>query len=444
VEIPVDDRKQTALAPLRIWLVTVGEPLPLRTQENPRLLRTGRLAELLSARGHCVTWWTSAFDHFSKTHHVAGDNDVAWEGGVIRLLKSTGYRSNVSLMRFVEHAGVAVKFARAAARTTRPDVILVSLPTIELAAAAVSYGRRAGIPVIVDVRDLWPDVIVDVAPLQLRWLARALLWPLTALRDRALAGCSGVVAVSRGYFDWAMAHVARSAGCLDEVVPLGYVAPASRACGDDVQRRLVNLGVRADALLCWYIGTFGRQYDLAPVLIAARDMCAAGRTDVQFVISGDGESGPRWRAMAEGLDNVVFTGWIGADEINWLRAHAAMGLQPYVAGAPQGLANKLFEYLSAGVPVISSLRGENEALILEHQCGLTYLPGDAQGCRQAVTRLADDPELRRAMGARGKALFEAQFDASRVFDRLIGLLECAAREAAPMSSLPLGRATSDC
>ena len=108
-----------------------------------------------------------------------------------------------------------------------------------------------------------------------------------------------------------------------------------------------------------------------------------------------------WRQLAAGAGNVIFTGWVGADDINWLRAHAEVGLQPYIDGAPQGLANKLFEYLSAGVPVISSLQGENERLIERYRCGLTYKPGDALSCLEKIRVLADNDEMRRSMGPSG-------------------------------------------
>ena len=141
----------------------------------------------------------------------------------------------------------------------------------------------------------------------------------------------------------------------------------------------------------------GRQYDLAPALHAASRLRGSGRTDIQFVISGDGELGPRWRQLAAGLDNVVFTGWIGADEINWLRAHAAVGLQPYAQARHRGSRTSCSRTCSAGMPVVSSLPGENQQLIEEDGCGLTYRPGDAVDCLEKIILLADDDDLRRAM-----------------------------------------------
>jgi glycosyltransferase involved in cell wall biosynthesis len=411
---------------LNVWLVTVGEPLPIAAGENPRLLRTGRLARCLTDHGHEVVWWTSAFDHFAKKFHAENDANFEWEGGQLRLLKSTGYKSNVSIRRFVEHAGVARKFALEAQKLSKPDVILVSLPTIELAQAAVEFGRTSGVPVLIDIRDLWPDVMINVLPARWRWLSRWLLSNQVKRAREAMSRCDALIAVSHGYLQWGLGYAGRPQRPLDATIPLGYVAPEVRRPIEEVGRTLERLGVRQDATICWYVGTFGRQYDLAPVIEAARRLHAAGRHEAQFVISGEGELGTRWKSQAAGLTNVVFTGWIEADEINWLRGHTAIGLQPYIKEAPQGLANKLFEYISAGIPVVSSLAGENAVLIEENQCGLSYAAGDESDCLKQLLRLLDDAELRRRMGQNGKRLFEAQFNAASVFNRLIDHLETAA------------------
>ena len=120
---------------------------------------------------------------------------------------------------------------------------------------------------------------------------------------------------------------------------------------------------------------------------------------------------------------MVFTGWLGGDEINWLRSHVAIGLLPYIEGAPQGLSNKLFEYLSAGIPVVSSLRGETMRLIEAHGCGVTYVAGDTSDCLAKIGSVADDDVNRIAMGQRGLALFADQFDSPAVFAALEAHLE---------------------
>ena len=411
---------------MNCWLITVGEPLPMVDPGNPRLLRTGTLARRLSERGNSVLWWTSTFDHYRKVHRAEADQSFAWEGGKIRMLHSVGYKRNVSLRRFIEHAGVARKFAEQAPAEDRPDIILASLPTIELAREAVRFGQQHGVPVLLDLRDLWPDLLIDVAPPRLRWLSRWLFRGMLADTHRAMAAADGLVGISEGYLAWGLQYAGRSRRHPDAMIPLGYVAPSASQTSGETDRRMLALGIDPNGVLCWYVGSFGRQYDLDPVLGAARAFQAAGRNNVQFVISGDGERGSRWRAEAQDLRNVVFTGWIGADEINWLRTHAAIGLQPYVAGAPQGLANKLFEYLSAGIPVVSSLAGENQALITDHNCGLTYRAGDAIDCARCIRQLLDVPGMRKRMGDNGKRLFDQKYDGRAVFETLVEHLETVA------------------
>ncbi|MCP2830399.1 glycosyltransferase WbuB, partial [Salmonella enterica subsp. enterica serovar Typhimurium] len=80
----------------------VGEPLPIE-QSNERLLRAGILSNMLAARGHQVTWWTSTFLHMKKRHLFDTDQVVELRPGLrLRLLHGTGYTRNVSLQRLID------------------------------------------------------------------------------------------------------------------------------------------------------------------------------------------------------------------------------------------------------------------------------------------------------------------------------------------------------
>lgn len=59
---------------MNIWLVTIGEPLPI-DEGNYRLLRVGILANLLVKKNHNVIWWTSTFNHIEKKTLFSRYND---------------------------------------------------------------------------------------------------------------------------------------------------------------------------------------------------------------------------------------------------------------------------------------------------------------------------------------------------------------------------------
>src|SRR4051812_12454031 len=103
---------------MRVWLVTVGEPMPEPGADH-RLLRTGILSQELARRGHDVTWWASTFDHFSKKEVASVTTRREWSGGrIVQLHVPVHYRSNISLRRIVHNVLTAREFRSQAARET--------------------------------------------------------------------------------------------------------------------------------------------------------------------------------------------------------------------------------------------------------------------------------------------------------------------------------------
>jgi glycosyltransferase involved in cell wall biosynthesis len=255
---------------MHVWLVTVGEPLPVLSG-NSRLWRTGMVAQELIRRGHSVVWWTSRVDHFRKEFFTAaGPSLEPYAGLTIRLLEGDLYRRNVSVARLINHWQIGRNFAHESRNMLPPDLILCSFPTIELSLAAVRFARERGIPIVLDVRDLWPDIFLQPAPRWLRGALRALLWPYFAATRRALSGADAIIAVSGSYLEWGLAGAGRAGRPPDRVYPLAYDLPeqldSARAAGLEMFRRL---GVKSDCIVCLFAGTLGRTYDLSPVLECA-------------------------------------------------------------------------------------------------------------------------------------------------------------------------------
>jgi glycosyltransferase involved in cell wall biosynthesis len=98
-------------------------------------------------------------------------------------------------------------------------------------------------------------------------------------------------------------------------------------------------------------------------------------------------------------------------------------LAPYQDDSVISLPNKPFEYMAAGLPLLSSLPGELEQLITEHQIGLHYRAGDVQSLVEKIIWFTEHPEERMAMGRRARRLFEERFRADVIYPKLVTHLE---------------------
>jgi glycosyltransferase involved in cell wall biosynthesis len=83
--------------------------------------------------------------------------------------------------------------------------------------------------------------------------------------------------------------------------------------------------------------------------------------------------------------------------------------------------------MSAGLPLLSSLRGELEDLIRGAQIGLQYEAGDAASLVERIRWLAANPKAREAMGQRARRLFESTYSAEVIYPKLVRHLEQVVR-----------------
>lgn len=409
---------------MRFWLITVGEPLPLPGCRD-RLWRTGLLAEHLVRRGHDVVWWTSTVDHFRKTILVQGEPKVLAENGVwIRFLSGRLYRRNISFRRLLNHRQIAQRFVALSSLDTRPDGILCSFPTVELSREAVRYGLQNGVPVILDVRDLWPDVILKVIPAWAQVFGRLLLRKLFNDASRALEACTAMFAVSEGYLNWGLMRGNRDKSSNDRVYPLGYpIVDWSKTDEVALKKRLQRCGVESSMPLAIFVGTFGRTYDLRTVIEAAKLISKRGNCRVQFVLCGAGEREEEWQKYASKVSNIAFVGWLPAGELACLLSRSTIGLAAYARGAPQGIPNKVIEYLAAGLPVLCSLEGESRQLLESLQCGTYYPADDSQLLAKGIEQIICDEALRKSMSEAAREVFSSRFSAASVYDELADQLE---------------------
>lgn len=414
---------------MRVWLVTIGEPVPVDNSKKDRLHRTGYLAHYLAARDHKVVWWTSTFDHFRKQHLFDVDTNIQPSSNLtIRLLHGCGYSSNISISRIKDQRQIAKKFSLLSEESAElPDIILAALPTIELCDACVDFGKRRGIPVVLDMRDMWPDIFVSHAPRPAQPAARFLLNPMFKQAAKGCSQAAAITGITDAFVEWGLKRGNRTRGPLDRAFYMGY---NTQAPTPDEIREAEDFwdaqGIRAgEVFTACFIGTIGHQFDLETVISGAKELSARGK-QTRFVLCGSGDQIDYYKQLAADEPSIVFPGWINSAQIFVLMRRASIGIDPMVDRYDflATINNKAAEYMSASLPIVSSPRkGMLFELLKSKNIGASYDNGNGEGLADVLSELIDNPELLATMSANSRDLFESTFRAEKVYGDMMDYLQ---------------------
>jgi glycosyltransferase involved in cell wall biosynthesis len=399
---------------LTVWLIKVGEQLPI---ENNRKMRTVLLAEKLLDRGASVVWWTSAFDHFKKKWMFEKDKEINLDNGLkIMALKGYGYRTNFSLSRFVDHRLLAKKFKSISRKLEKPDIIISANPPYDLAKEAVDFAKQRDIPIMVDIRDQWPEIFLQYMPKCLRPVARVALAKEFRINKFVLKEADCLTSMTETILEWGLECAGREKTDLDKVFYLG----GERIEDSPRSKKIESLEKYLKGkFIVVFVGTFGLIYNPSILVDVARRFT---NEDIVFVLAGDGVYFQEIKKRAEMLTNVKLTGWLQQSDIAALLKLAHVGAIPNrerFAAFP----NKVFVYISGGLPMISSCQGELKEMIEDYKIGLNYDPGDVGALEECIRYFLKNPEIYSEYRERTRNLFETKFDSEIIYNSFADHIE---------------------
>lgn len=396
---------------LKVWIIQIGEPLLIRGDE--RKMRSNLLAEKLARRGHEVVLWVSAFDHNAKKWAIKSDGDLVQRENIkVNLLKGTGYKKNISLARYMDHRVIAWKFRKQAKAQDKPDVIVASLPPHDLAYQCVKYAGVNRVPVVVDIRDLWPDIIVDSLPERLSFLGRILLFNDFRMVKKAMSEADGLTAVSNSFLEWGLRCGNRRRSEADKVFYLGYHRLEAGADLNNVSEEFRDVLDKLDnRQVVTYIGTFSESQGPTVMTECAKRL---EDSDIAFVFTGYGDTYERARAESKDSKNVFFVGWLNQNEIDALLMKSSIGLCPYSKSSTI-FPNKACMYLSASLPIASSYLGDLKDLIETEKIGLNFGTSDPDSLVEFIRLLTSENSTYSDMSRNARVVFESRFVEEKLY-----------------------------
>ncbi len=416
---------------MNIWVINATEPLPIDGARG-RLLRSGILCNELVRRGHDVTWWASTFHHARKFQRFE-ETKILHPSERLKLvcLKGRVYEKHVSVGRLLNHIETGYRFYNLAKNEVRPDIILCSYPLIELALAATKLGKRWNVPVILDIRDLWPDIFEEQFNGWKKLFSVPVMFPFSWAARLSCRRAHGITGITPGLMDWGVKKAGRLATAHDRSFPHGYFR-SDFSAGEQESAEVfwAERGIHSTDFIVSYFGAVNSRHEFDLVVEAGR-LLSRRVKNLKIVICGNGDHLDRIRDLSQDVPGVIAPGWIAHLEMEVLASMATLGLAPYKSDFNylESVPTKAIEYFSHGLPVVSSLKGRLEALLEAEHCGVTYENGSPESLAQTIVDLAADPERVREMRGNSLRLFEERYDARSVYGDMAQYLAEQVRDA---------------
>lgn len=400
---------------LRIWILQDGEQLPLVNGAKP--MRSWRLGEELSKRGHEVIWWSSNFNHMKKEKVCEGDCDYKINDHfTLKLLEAGTYLKNISISRIKHHKKLGERYKSEARKMPKPDVIIASHPIVEFSYEGTQYGKENNVPVIVDVRDMWPDIFQDYFPKIFRPFINAATYFMRKKARYAFSSANAVISMSKDVLDWAL-KVSKLKNFSDSEV---FFLSCEKIEGHSIStKKILDIKEKyANKTIISFIGTFGKTYELKTICEAAKAI-KIKNPSLLFILAGDGENFKDIEKLSRDSENILLTGWLNREECKDLMSLTDIGLVPSNQTA---IPNKFVEILSAGKPMLSSGIGVIVDLISSFKVGASYKSGDSSSLLSALDSLLKN-KLYQSMGQNCINLFDAKFNAKKIYKEYADYVE---------------------
>jgi glycosyltransferase involved in cell wall biosynthesis len=340
---------------------------------------------------------TTDFDHWTKkTKERVQISQVS----KIVYLKTLAYHNNVSIKRLLSHlffsVSAGIYFLK---HRHRFEIVYVTLPFNILAWFVLRIAR--GHYKIVDVTDIWPDVL-PFSPRHTQRF-RSLFW-LWRQCFNAAAGCADIMmAVSDSFFSETAKFV--KADCKCRRFYLGEVS-LRRECPKN------------EILTIAYSGNLGRLYDFETLLDVIAD---SKRGLIQLYIIGDGDR-REWllgELKRRSLPHQYFGSIYDPAKLGTILSRAHLGFNGFV-NTSAAFSTKASTYFSAGLPILNSMNGDLSDLVVRHGLGFNYRGGDRKELKACLARV--DNETLRAMSENCIRFFASELDRTKVREEMYEFL----------------------
>lgn len=302
------------------------------------------------------------------------------------------------------------------------DIVLATSTPLTIAIPGIYASKRLKVPMVFEVRDLWPELPVAVGALKNPVLISAAKW----LEKIAYRNSSHIVALSPG-----MASGIEAVGYPRDqisIVPNG--ADVDLFCQPQEKRDhfLAEHPYLATGPLVVYAGTLGIINGVGYFVDMAKEMLKVD-PKVRFLVVGDGKERNCIHQKASSLGVLDNNFWmmppVSKTEIVSVLS-AATTATSFFVDLPEmwnNSANKFFDALAAGKPLMINYKGWQAEILEESGAGIVVPPNDAATAAKILHQFLGNRQRIEEAKNKAKHLAQTAFNRNVLAEKMLNILE---------------------
>lgn len=398
------------------------------TPDMPGGTRHFDLARQLVQKGHDVTIIASSF-HYSLLREMrdfgsASRLEEELDGVKFVWMKTPEYNSNgferiKNMRRFVKGFRTWAK-----EQTELPDVIIGSTVHPFAALAAGKFARKKSIPFIFEIRDLWPQTMIDMG----QWSAKhpaAILFK--RIERKTVKMAKAVIALSPLTAEYLQIQYGFKN---THLIPNGIDLEQFEARGAELENLLPSYQKlddlkKNDGFVAMFTGAIVNSNNVGLMLDAAKLLREKGQDKIQLALVGRGQEIEAMKVSAAeaGLNNFHFVEPVPKDQVPHLlkRADALLLVQGKVLW---GSMNKLFDYLASRKPVVVAVDADHNAPLRKMPGCISLDSNTPENLATALIELSTQNEAERnSFGDAGYAIVQSDHNIAELANELESVLK---------------------
>lgn len=298
------------------------------------------------------------------------------------------------------------------------DVIICTSPPLTVGITGWILSKLKRVPIVFEVRDLWPESAIDTGVLTSKPLIKISYW----LEKKSYKSASWINVLTPA-FEKALIEKKNVRPDRISMIPNG-------ADLDIFKPGELNNWVRekhdlGDSFVVTYVGAHGVANHLIQLLEAAHIL--KDHKDIKIMLVGDGMQKKMLKEKAEELqlENVVFVDSVSKEKIvDYVAAsNVCTAVLKKVDTFKTVYPNKVFDYMSAKRPIILGIDGVARELVENAGAGLFVEPENPQEFADAVLKLKGDPDFCFKCGEEGFAYVSKNFARNILAGKYIEIIE---------------------